>query len=719
MHKPCLVSLTFLVFLFLVPPFARAEREVEVRSVDARGFPKQESPSQEQRVNGLPSNEKGKELLIEDFESGEPVNLAGGARGDWNVTPDDPDTSVQIEIAQRLGAGGSGNALKVNYRLNTDAAAKVGFWTQLKNLDARRYDHLVFDVRGDEQGHTDVFVVELKKYKDEQRVDKIRGSHVVRGVTSKWQTVSIPLHLFTGLFDQTNPAVWRSPSLAQKDLDELVVTLENRRVSQKIGALYFDNFKFVRTGQPGMNVMQQPEQKGLKTPVRLGGVAYARFLVKRLRGYPSTLHPKKVFPSDDREFLTMIARDTWRFFEDVVDREHHLPLDTIQLGRAEPIAPDGRIGDYTSVTNLGLYLMCVVSAYDFGFISREEAIQRIGGTLDTLDQLERHESGFLYNYYDTTTLERTSYFVSLVDSGWLDAGMYVVKHAFPEAFGARCDRFLGSHRYSFFYDDVEQQMSHGYYSHLGVPSDYTYGSLYTEARLASYMAIGRGDAPIEHWFRLVRTFPENYAWQTQIPIDRRERETLGFRYLGGYFEWKGIRFLPSWGGSMFEALMPALVLDEAKYAPQGLGLNDLNQATIHIRYTLEDLGYPVWGMSPSSVPEGDYSEFGVPVLGAKGYKTGVVTPHASVLAIEWKPEETIRNLRALVKQYPIYGEYGFYDSVNVKTGLVAHKYLALDQAMILIALNNYVNDGAIRKRFHLDPIHERARALLAEEKLFE
>ena len=69
--------------------------------------------------------------------------------------------------------------------------------------------------------------------------------------------------------------------------------------------------------------------------------------------------------------------------------------------------------------------------------------------------------------------------------------------------------------------------------------------------------------------------------------------------------------------------------------------------------------------------------------------------------------------------YEIYGEYGFYDSVRVKTGKVAKKYLALDQAMILIALNNYLNNGAIRKRFHQDPIAKKAEPLLTEEKLFE
>ncbi|MBI3999597.1 MAG: DUF3131 domain-containing protein [Candidatus Omnitrophica bacterium] len=598
--------------------------------------------------------------------------------------------------------------------------AKVGYWTKLRDFDATPHDHLAFDVRGDETaGFTETFLIEIKKYKNEERIDKIKGTYTAKGVTENWQTIQIPLNLFTGLFDQTNPKIWENPMLARKDLDELVINLESRRVSKKNGVLYFDNFRFIKIGNPGQHIIDQPERKGMKTPVKLEGVEFARFLVDRLQGYPKEVLPKKEFPEDDRAFLTMIAKDTWSFFDHIVDREHQLPLDTIQLGETEPIASDGWVGDYTNVTNIGLYLMCLVSAYDMGFIPREEAVKRIQATLHTIEKLEHHESGFLYNYYDTTTLEQTSYFVSLVDSGWLDAGIYVVKNAFPEELKEQCERILGKHSFKFFYDEVEQQMTHGYFAHLGVYSDYNYGSFYTEPRAASYIAIARGDVPMEHWFRLIRTFPEEYGWQNQLPIDREKRTTLGYSYYGGYYEWEGIKFIPSWGGSMFEAMMPTLIMDEAKYAPEGLGLNDKRYVEIQMKYTLGELKYPVWGMSPSSVPEGGYSEYGVKVLGSKGYKAGVVTPHAAVLGLEFAPEETIKNLRELVRRFSIYGEYGFYDAVTVETGKVARKYLSLDQAMIFITLNNYLNDGAIRKRFHADPINEKALPLLTEEKFFE
>src|SRR5437899_503225 len=101
-------------------------------------------------------------------------------------------------------------------------------------------------------------------------------------------------------------------------------------------------------------------------------------------------------------------------------------------------------------------------------------------------------------------------------------------------------------------------MSHGYYVHLASRSRYHYGTLYAESRLGSLIAIGKGDVPEEHWFAMARTFASSCRWQTQTPHGRIHKEVRGHAFSGGYYEWKGTKYVPSWGGSMFEALMPAL-----------------------------------------------------------------------------------------------------------------------------------------------------------------
>jgi len=658
-------------------------------------------------------------LYFEDFEDGDLKNLLGGDSGAWNLNPDDEEAEALPQVADMPGPEGSFKSLKLSYDVDSLLPAQNGYWTKLRNFDASPYDHLQFDVKGDpEAGFTEVFKVEIKKYKDAARIERIAGRSLVH-ITREWQTLSIPLNKMTGVFDFADPETWKNPSKTFKDLDEFVIVFHQREVTRKSGVIYFDNFRFVKTGSPGPTPVDFPPRKKEKTPTRIEGLEFAKFLIGRLGGFPKQLVVKKKFPKDDREFLMEIARDTWRFFDEVVDRESGLPLDTLQLGKTQPIDEGTWIGDYTNVTNVGVYFMVLVSAYDLGFITEEEALARMEKTVNTLETCEIHKSGFPFNYYDTTTVERTSHFVSLVDSGWLAAGLYVAKNAFPASpLAVRMASLLAKWNFSFFYDPVERQMWHGFYDHLEVYSDYHYGAFYSEPRAISFMAIARGDVPWEHWFLgAVRTFPENYTWQEQDPKDRVERTTLDFTYTGGRYEWKDLRYIPSWGGSAFEALMPTLVLNEKELAPKGLGLNDARHVQGQIRYALEELQYPVWGMSPSSVPEGGYSEYGAKPFGSKGYKAGVVTPHASALALEFAPQEAIANLRKLAELYDIYGEYGFYDAVTVATGLVARKYLALDQAMILIPINNYLNDGAIRKRFHAEPAMQEAEVLLSSEDL--
>jgi hypothetical protein len=171
---------------------------------------------------------------------------------------------------------------------------------------------------------------------------------------------------------------------------------------------------------------------------------------------------------------------------------------------------------------------------------------------------------------------------------------------------------------------------------------------------------------------------------------------------------------------MFEALMPTLVLDEARWAPESLGANDVAHVAVQRRWATEDLGYPVWGLSPSMTPGADgYGEYGVRVLGSLGYGAGAVTPHAAALALTVDPAAAVADLRALAQRDGAYGDFGFYDAVAPSGGAVARSYLALDQAMIFIAAANRLCDGCVQRRFAADPIVARALPVIADERFFD
>lgn len=727
--------------------------------------------------------------VIDDFENPK-LNKLGGPSGAWTIDPTNPKVFTKMEVVQVYDApGNSSKALKLSYSVDSEKEALTGYWTLLNNFDAGNFDALEFYVKGDKKdGYTDNFKIEIKKPKPDSKIgEKLAGTAKVQNITDKWQIVRIPLYSLTGIFDKSDPELWKDHSKALKNLSEFVIAFNKRGVSRNKGTIYIYGMRFVNTGEDYQTVFDAPEKpkedkacivfrdKAFKAsfmlpesgqkdkytdfPADISTVAkaeamlkahegsrifitdgareywlhlndngalcfldrdnYMKFLLDRMNGFPSKTVVKKKFPSNDREFLKEIARDTWKYFDNIIDKEYGLTLDTIMLDKKDVMGPDTMIADYTNITNIGVYLCCVVSAYDLGFITKDEAVARLRKTLDTVGKMPAHSSGFLYNYYDTTWMCKTDYLVSFVDSGWLAAGVIVAKNAFPQELGTECGNLLSRWDFGFFYDELEGHMYHGLLENLGVYSDYHYGIFYTEPRLTSFIAIGRGDVTPEHWFRMTRTFPESYDWTTQKPKGRKEKISNGYSYWGGWYEYRKSKFVPSWGGSMFEALMPTMLIDEKNLAPNGLGLNDATYVKATIDYTLNELKYPVWGMSPSSDPEGGYGEFGVKLLGTKGYPAGPVTPHVSFLALEFAPKESIENIRKMLKGWDVYGEYGFYDALDVKTKKVAYKYLGLDQGMILMSIDNFLNNGALKKYFQKDPLFKKAGPLLSSENFFE
>lgn len=644
-------------------------------------------------------------LVVHDFDQGELANRLGGQTTAWARGP--AISTVGLAAGSDPAGGG---ALRIAYAFAEGSRSQAGASTFLAGLDASNYDHLQFRIKGDAaSGYAESLKAGFLKPEKMRRAGMLQsGSVVVSDLSENWRHVTVPLNEMNGIGD------W-------SDLQEFRVTLDSRRPGPRQGAVLIDDIALVKTGHPG------PSASDPVIPARKAAIereigdpkAFRRQIHGRLNGWPDRLLAELDQPADDRALLLRIARDTWTGLHALTDREHGLPLDTVAFP-AKTVDPErSRIGDYTNVTNIGVYLMAIAAAAELEFISREEAEAILNRTLSTLEKLETFR-GFFYNYYDTTTLERTSNFISSIDSAWLTAGLMVARSAFPSVHD-RATRLIEQADFGWLYDDVEQLLSHGFYVNLNGPSEYHYGLVYTEARLASLIAIGKGDVPREHWYRLNRTLdPTDYAWQSMMPVARTTKHAGGVKYLGGYYESGAIRYVPSWGGSMFEALMPTLVVDEQDLAPFSFGLNNGRHVALHRQYALDVLDYPVWGMSPSSRVDSDaYGEYGVATLGSAGYAAGVVTPHASALALVVDPEPAIANLRRLADLYDVYGDFGFYDAVDPKTGRVAYKYLALDQAMIFLAITNYLRDGAVQRYFAADPVAANVLPMLGEERFFE
>lgn len=641
-------------------------------------------------------------IVAADFTQGAKKGALGdGSMGVWKLSEDDPKQACEIETLRDVEGIAS---LAVDYKVASPEPkrSKVGLWMTLGKLDLRPYNVMEIEMMGDmDRGFPRAIRVELKRPNPKDEKEMIWASWKVEGIEHFWKTFEVPLDRMNGITD------W-------SDVRELVITFIDRMSDQKSGRLYIRKITFKKSKKNGLPwTGDHYTRSRYKATDKLDGQARAEAQVKRLGGFPQKAIVQKEFPQDDKEFLKVVAQDTWKFFDQIVDKETGLPLDNITIDVPNGMGPRAAIGDYTNITNVGLYFACLPAAEDLGLITHQEAQKRALRALNSLKKMESFK-GIYYNYYDTTTLERTTHFVSSVDTGWLLAGLIMLRNAYPGDVAKKATKIIDGTNLKFFYDPVEREIFHGYYKNIEAHSEYHYGSFYTEARATSFIGIAKGDMPAEHWFALARTFPPEWKWQSQSPRNREVKEAMGCKFYGGTYNWNGEAVVPSWGGSMFEALLPPLIIDEDKFSPKALGLNNLRHAKAQKEYA-QAKSYPVWGMSPSSDGENGYGEFGVKPMGLKGYPDGVVTPHASCIALPYIFNDAVANLREMIKRYPIYGEYGFYDALKLDTGNISYKYLALDQAMSFLGIANALNPGKIHQRFHNDPLVKNGEALLKAE----
>jgi cyclic beta-1,2-glucan synthetase len=522
--------------------------------------------------------------------------------------------------------------------------------------------------------------------------------------------------------------------------------------------------------------------------------------------------------------LRKIARRTWRYFEAfVIAEQHYLPPDNFQE------RPDPIVAKRTSPTNIGVYLLSVVSARNFGWISFADAVERIEQTISTVERMDKFR-GHLFNWYHTDTLKPLGQrYISAVDSGNLAGHLIAISSACriwaeaPSAhlqgnldgvgdvagilaetlkalpddrktvrplrrrleeritgFGnalaavkrehefasiriinlsvlardiqklavnldhevrssqsdevvrwaaslvAACEAHIAdstfdngnveslrdrlaslrdrtrslafSMDFAFLFRKERRLLSIGYRVESNELDEACYDLLASEARLTSLFGIAKGDLPTEHWYRLGRQV---------VPVGPQGA-------------------LVSWSGSMFEYLMPPLVMQER----QGGILNQTNNLVVREQMNHgRRIGTP-WGISEAAFNARDhlfnyqYTNFGVPTLGLKRGlgQNAVIAPYASILASQYDPISAAENLAEL-RSLGALGIYGFHDAVDFtptrvpegKRCAVVYNYYAHHHGMSIAAIANVVMNGLLRELFHSDPVVEAAELLLQEK----
>jgi cyclic beta-1,2-glucan synthetase len=496
------------------------------------------------------------------------------------------------------------------------------------------------------------------------------------------------------------------------------------------------------------------------------GLAACWLLAPLATWWAGRAHPPCSTPAltaSETDLLNHLARDSWRLFERIVNAQsHHLPPDNLQTSPTEVLA------QRTSPTNMGLYLLSLSCARQFGWVGTITLLDRMEATLHTMDQLQRHEGHFL-NWYDTQSLQPLNpRYVSTVDSGNLSAHLLAVaqacteraKHPLDPAASQQAlaraqrrvlqastthhatdteelawlladqqatlescqqdewaaandgqahasERLLAlAHRlqtmawaadFRFLYHPRRRLLHIGYRLEEQQLDTAYYDLLASEARLTSLLAIARGDLPVHHWAALGRPF---FA--------------VGLR--------AGLR---SWSGSMFEYLMPSLVLLE----PEGSALHEAGQAALVEQMAYQSASGRPWGISECAYAGRDhtltyqYAPQGVPRLALRRTPAAdwVVAPYATALAAQVNAPAACANLAALQaltgrSRYGLCEALDYTPSRQTQGGAFTRvdTHMAHHQGMTIVALANVLLDGAAQRWGMADPHIECVQSLLQE-----
>ncbi len=448
---------------------------------------------------------------------------------------------------------------------------------------------------------------------------------------------------------------------------------------------------------------------------RLGGVIFLFLLplsVSSARTMPDG-NPRPL-TGEQKERIGAYAAAMWRYYEErCTASDHFLPPDNLQE------SPVWRVAHRTSPTNIGLYLLCIAAAHDFGLIDEERMLERTERTLATVEKLEKWK-GNLYNWYDTRTLRPLApRYISTVDSGNFVCCLVALRQALGELHGARAESAAAAARrlqdgldLTPMYNEQRALFHIGLDPDTGERSPSYYDLLMSESRMTGYFAIAARQIPKKHWGALGRTLAR--SGNSVGPV--------------------------SWSGTMFEFFMPRLLLSAEEgtmgYEALRFCLHCQRRRSRNARWSpsrspaRKDAPREIpWGISESGFYAFDsslnyqYKAHGVPRLALKRGLSGelVVSPYSSFLALTTDPDAALRNLERL-ERLGMAGDCGFYEAADFTPSRAARggysvvrSYMAHHVGMSMVACANAVMGDLFVRRFLRDPDMARAEELLYEK----
>ncbi len=398
------------------------------------------------------------------------------------------------------------------------------------------------------------------------------------------------------------------------------------------------------------------------------------------------------FTKQQKETLISHAKDMFGFYYDnVTERTNHLPPDNVQL------SPVSDIALRTSPTNIGFYLVSLLAARDLEIIAAKELCDRLEGSLDSIEKLEKFK-GNLYNWYSLTDLSVIGdRYTSSVDSGNFVVMLVALKEGLREysrecervnSIIARVEKLINETDLTVFYDNRRALFCIGIRGD-GQRDTSFYDMLMSEARMTAYYTVASAFVPKKHWQSLGRTLTHKSG------------------YIG----------MMSWSGTAFEYFMPQLFLP--------LYRDSFMYESIAFALAVQRGENKIWGVSESGFYSFDsemryqYKANGLQTLALRriGSNEKTISPYSTYLSLCICSSVALKNLHELENR-GMYGKYGLYEALdlNIDTnGVCVKSYMAHHVGMSIIAIMNAVKDNIFVRRFMSDIKMSSACELLQEK----
>ena len=436
----------------------------------------------------------------------------------------------------------------------------------------------------------------------------------------------------------------------------------------------------------------------LLSPAIIGRAAGVIWFLSPLCAYLLGLPCKReqTLPMRDKAYLAACAREIWSYFDEfLTEEDNFLPPDNFQS------QPPVGLAHRTSPTNIGLALLSVLTALDLEVCANGRGMELISRCLDTIERMEKW-NGHLYNWYDTRTLEPLSpRYVSTVDSGNLCACLTALRAGLMEYerpdLAARAAALAAPMDFSPLYDKRRRLFHIGIDTDKNERSQSLYDLLSSEARLTGYVAIARGDVPRRHWRRLSRAQVQKNNY----------------------------RGMASWTGTMFEYLMPELLLPLYRESL----LYESARFCLYVQKRRTAGTARPWGVSESAFYSLDasmsyrYKAHGCAALALKPGMDDelVVSPYSSFLALAVEPRAAVVNLRRL-ERFDARGKYGFWEAIDFTSsrcrpgGDVVRCVMSHHLGMSMVSIGNCLCENVMQRRF-MENAEMRAYSILLQEKV--